>query len=223
MRMVLALASALMLVTAPAQTAAAAGDAVEFSADGSAWTVEPRPLFADDIVLVPGDSAERSLSVRSPEHGGALALALVRTGATSSAAASAFGITAAAGSTTLLERTSLDLLDDCTPLLSRDVLPGASVDVRIGVDLAASVVGTAVQGESMSFALRVVASDASEPDACSADGTDIPFVSSPQPGEVGALPRTGAVLQPAVVVTAAIAMLLGVLLLLAAPRRRRQG
>lgn len=223
MRFLLAPLAAVLLVLVPAQPAAAADSGLDFAVDGSAWSSAPAALLPEAPVLTPGERVTRTLEMRSRRgEPMTLVVAIVGPRASDPAAGAAFSLAARdAHGRELLKLTRFELLDECTVLLSQDMLPGETALVTVVVALDPALTGTEAQGSSVGFDLRVGTAEGIVPSGCPADGVDIPFVPTGARAATGAaLPQTGAPLAPGLVVGATAMMVLGAALV--AARRRRE-
>lgn len=157
---VLASTAVLLGAASPAQ---AVEDVVEISTDGGAsWTTEPsEALFADGIVLVPGDSTSATVLVRNGRtDAGRLSVDVVDVQTGSDDATYGFGIAAHDETGLSFARRAFDQVTTATRLLPSRVLdPGEVAEVTVVVDLSASLTARLAQGETVSFGLRITLTD----------------------------------------------------------------
>ena len=156
---------ALLLSLMLMPVATADGDHLEVSLDGLSWSSSlPDALFADDILLVPGQSVTTELHLRSTAPtAGVLELALMNISASDEWAAQSFGfqveLAEGRGDDTLgggLPRTRFADLEEGTRLGSPVHLePGEAVALTLTIDLDARATGNHSQNSAIGLDLVV--------------------------------------------------------------------
>lgn len=155
--------AALLLLVLGLAAHAAPTSWIEFSVDGRSWSrTSPSAVFAEDIVLVPGDSASGALHLRSAaESTGFLTVSIVNVAASPSDAAEAFDLAIVSDTGEGFGRTGLHEITGADgPVAAYSLEPGESVALTVTVGLDTAITGSIAQNSAIGLDLKVTFIDA---------------------------------------------------------------
>lgn len=176
---VVSLLAAAAVVLGSATPASADSSYLEFSTNGTTWSsTAPSALFANHLLLAPGDSLASTVYIRSTRADPtslSVAIANLSTSDPRFSAEVTIGATGGVGSGL---STPLSDLPACAPILSAfPVARNQAVPVTITLALANALSGVQGQGSWVRFDLQVGLSDLGSPvnpNGCPASSTSVP-------------------------------------------------